>query len=201
MPRVGKSSPFVRLLAEWYVKKVAGADLKRPIFDVRFSTKAMLPEVAEAIWSQYQEKNFDYFRVSSHVAQDARLKKYSCPMVSIVVYGQAPLAALIVMDGSEDDDDWELKRAVGLNDVDRIGAKPHLRGYHESCNAMTKNIPGTDTEAFEFTTELVMQEAPADAGPSAESASVKDALVLDTSLLRRVSWLHRKKNTKRWKEV
>lgn len=66
--------------------------------------------------------------------------------------------------------------AVRLDEVDRVGAKRHLRDSQDSCCAKNRGVSGTVFEVFKFTSELTNQEASADAGQLADSMSVKDAL-------------------------
>lgn len=64
---------------------------------------------------------------------------------------------------------------MGLDDVERAGAKRHLRDFRESSHTKKRKVPRTVADAFESATELVNQEAPTDAGPSDKLVSVKYA--------------------------
>lgn len=56
-------------------------------------------------------------------AREGLLKRRSSPTASVVDEGQAsPTAAADAGDPHGDNDDWDLKVAVGLNDVKRAGA-------------------------------------------------------------------------------
>lgn len=80
--------------------------------------------------------------------------------------GQAPPAASAVAGDTEDDEDWDLKGAAGLDDVEGTGAIRHVCGFQDRCRGKECKVPGTAAEAFEFATELVKQEASVDAGLS-----------------------------------
>lgn len=68
-----------------------------------------------------------------------------------------------------------MEGAVGLDEVERVGAKRRSCDFQDSCNAKKRKLPETVTETSKFATELVNREAPSDAYPSAELVSVKDA--------------------------
>lgn len=122
-----------------------------------------------------------YFGVLSLGAQDSLLKWPPSPATFVGDEDRAPPAISAVANDVKDDDDWDLEGAVGLDNVERVGAKRHLRKLQDSCRAKKRKVPGPVAEAFEFSTQLVNRKAPAGAGPSNELASVKDALATPQS--------------------
>lgn len=79
-------------------------------------------------------------------------------------------------DVGDDDDDWDLDGAVRLDDLERVSGKRHLRESQDNFRAKNCKVPGTVGVTFKFSTALINEEAPTDAGPSTELLSVKDAL-------------------------
>lgn len=65
---------------------------------------------------------------------------------------------------------------MGLNYLERVGAKRKLSDFQESNLPKKRKVPGTFVEAFKFAIELINHDVPADAGQTAESVSVKDAV-------------------------
>lgn len=76
---------------------------------------------------------------------------------------------------NDDDDVWDLKRAVGPDDVVLVGANRRLRHFQDISRAEKFNVPGTVAEAIKLSSKLVNQETPADAGLSNELVSMKSA--------------------------
>lgn len=58
--------------------------------------------------------------------------------------------------------------AVGLDGVERVGAKRRISDIQDSCGAMTRKIPGTVSGAFEMASELVHRKTFIDAAQSTE---------------------------------
>lgn len=117
----------------------------------------------------------NYFGVLSLDAQDVLLKKRPSHAAFVGNEGQASTATSAVAGAIEDDEDWDLEGAVVLDEVERDNAKRRLREFQNSFRGKKSKVPETVSKAFEFTTELDNQEALADARPSAELVSVKDA--------------------------
>lgn len=63
------------------------------------------------------------------------------PTVSAVDENHSPPAASAVADDVDNDDNGELKGAVGLNDVKRVGARRHLRHFKDSCRVKKRKVP------------------------------------------------------------
>lgn len=104
------------------------------------------------------------------------LKRRLCPALSVVDEGQASLAAAAGADDLEDDDvDRDLESAIGVDDVERVGAKRCLHYFQDSFSAKKRKVPGTVAEALKLATKFVNQKAPADAR-STELVSMKEAL-------------------------
>lgn len=74
---------------------------------------------------QYLQKKLNYFGVPSVEKQYALLKKRSSPVPPIVGESQAPSAESAVSDATNDDDNWDLERAVRLDDVEQASTKRH----------------------------------------------------------------------------
>lgn len=103
-------------------------------------------------------------------------KGRSSPAVSVTDERQAPSAASVVADNADDDNDWELEGVVSLVELKRVGVRPHLCSFQDSCRTKQRKVPGTVAETFELATKLVNQEALGEADPSAELVSVKAAV-------------------------
>lgn len=91
---------------------------------------------------------------------------------------QARFAVLKVADDAEDDEYLDSEGAVGLDVVECVGAKPHLRNFQESSCGKKHKVVGTVAEAFEFATEFINQAGPVDAGSLTALVSVKKALAI-----------------------
>lgn len=96
-------------------------------------------------------------------------------MASVVDEVQAFPATYIVADDAEDHDDRNLEGAVGLDKVERVGAKGRLRDFQNSCRAKRRKVPGTFDETFELLTKLVGRENSPNSSPFDRLTSVKDA--------------------------
>lgn len=104
------------------------------------------------------------------------MKKRLSSTAPVVDEVQARPSAAAVADDVEDDIDCDLEGTVGMDDVERVGAKCHLRDSHDSCRAQMRKVPGTVADTFGFATKLFSQKAFADASPSTKLVSVKDTL-------------------------
>lgn len=79
-------------------------------------------------------------------------------MKANVVAARPALAAVPAVDNDtlldvNEDDDWELKGAVGLDTVDRAGLKRKMQELQEECRAMKGEAPTSVAEAFTLTNE------------------------------------------------
>lgn len=97
-------------------------------------------------------------------------------MAPVVDERRAPSAAFAVANDFDDDNDWDLEGTFGLDEVERDGAKRHLRDIQDSCRGKKRKVLGTIAEPFEFATEFVNQMASTDTGSSFELVSFKDGL-------------------------
>lgn len=77
----------------------------------------------------------DYFGSPSLGSQDVLLKKHPCLAASVGDDGQAPPTAFVVADDVEDDGDWDLEGAVGLDDIEQAGSKRHQCQFQDSCRS------------------------------------------------------------------
>lgn len=73
----------------------------------------------------------------------------------------------------ENDDNWNLNGAIGLNDVERLGAKRFLREFQDSRRSKKRDLPGIVADVFVRGFRLVNLEAPEDVSPLEELVSIK----------------------------
>lgn len=52
---------------------------------------------------------------------------------------------------SEDDDNWNFERVVGLDRMELVGVKQHFRGVQKSCRVKHRKVPGRVAKAAELT--------------------------------------------------
>lgn len=69
--------------------------------------------------------------------------------------------------------DWDVERAVGLDEMDRIGANSRLLDFQNSCFANKRKDLRTAAKAFDPETDCFNPKGPADAGPCSELVSMK----------------------------
>lgn len=115
----------------------------------------------------------DYYEITSLDPRYSFLKKHFSPAASLLDKDPECDAASAVRVDVDDDDDWALDGAVGLDGVKQVGAKHHLPDFEDRCRAMKRKVPGTNIETFQFATEMVKQEALSDVCLSAEPVSIK----------------------------
>lgn len=128
-------------------------------------------------WLQHVDNKMNYFGIPLLEAQNASLKRCSSFAVSVEDKGQLSLSTAAGADDHDDDgDEQDLNGAVGLDDVECVGAKRCLRDFQDCSRAMKRKVSGTAPEAFGLDTELGNQRVFVDAGPSTELVSVKGAL-------------------------
>lgn len=119
----------------------------------------------------------DYFRIRSLRAQVALLIRRSRPAATFIGDGPVPAAAgAATGDFHDDNDDWNLKETLGLDDSKRVSAKGLLPSFWDIFRAKRCKVPGTVVETVERATELVNHEFFVDAGLSTEQISIKCAL-------------------------
>lgn len=109
-------------------------------------------------WLQFIAQIKNYFRIPSLETQDAFSKRRSSSTASAVENRQAsPVAAAEVAISNDEDYDWDLEDALGLDDVEQVRAKCRLRDFQNSCCPKKCNVSGTTTEVFVLESELVKQ--------------------------------------------
>lgn len=101
---------------------------------------------------------------------------HSGPAASVSRKGQSPPPLIAVAECTGDDKDRDLEGTVALDDGELTGANRRLHDSKNSCRTEKRVFLGTVAQTFQFASELVGQEAFADAGLSDELLSVKCAL-------------------------
>lgn len=121
---------MVCVLADGSEEKIAGTEAVHSFYLVEFTTRGMSSDFAKAPRLQYPDKKMDFFGDSSIEAQDALLRRRSSSAAFVADESQASLATTAGADDTNDDDyDWNLKGAIGFENVERVGAKRCLREF------------------------------------------------------------------------
>lgn len=78
----------------------------------------------------------------------------------------SPAAAADIYDPNDDNQDWDLERAIGLANVELDNTNLHYRSFQHIRRAKKPKVFGTMTESFRLPAELLYRDASADVGPS-----------------------------------
>lgn len=120
---------MVRKLADGTKKKVAGTNSVRRIHREEIPKRGVPFEFAKVSRLKHMGKKLDYFGFPSIGAQEELLKNHRSPAASVGDEGQVPLAAFVVADDVADNGEWGLEGAIGLENIEQVGAKRHLREF------------------------------------------------------------------------
>lgn len=176
LSRLSGSAPMARRFADGAEEKIADIKVVLAVYCEEFATSGVSSDFAKAVSLYYSDKKMVYIAVLSPQAQDALLNRRLNPAAPVVGKAQASSSTTTgANDPKDDDNECYLEGAVGSDYYERVAATHRLPDFQDSC-AKRRKDPGTIAEASELLTDLVDQEARADAGPFIKLLSVKGPL-------------------------
>lgn len=106
----------------------------------------------------YIDSGEDYYELPSSEAHDALLNPRQSSSQLVDVEVNVNVASNVDESRTdampEDEDDWNLGGAAGLDEVERVCVKRRFRDFQESCHFKRRKVPGTVTEVVELADEL-----------------------------------------------
>lgn len=147
--RVGDTEHMLRKLTDGVEEESPGTETIHSIYREEFAMCCMSFDFANAARLQFLDKKKTYcFKVPSIAAQKALRERSSIPAVSFVNESQvSPSTAAVTDNADNDNDDWDLKNAVGLVNVERFDKIGACIVFRKAKNLELHTAPGLIEEA------------------------------------------------------
>lgn len=153
------ADPLNRILPdgteEWY----DGEEEIRMIYCKTCIARGMTETFAKATRLRYIYSGGDCFELQSLEMQDALVTPRQSPNQTVGVgenankaldFGESRIECVL-----DDDDGRDFEGADGLNEVERVCVKEHIRYLHEFCCIKRRKVPSTVAEAVEVADEFL----------------------------------------------
>lgn len=106
-------------------------------------------------WQQYLAFRIDYFELPFLATQDTLTGRSASPVEPVVAAVEAVANTEVVEILEDDNGDWVLERAFGLDEAEGVEVKKRLLDLQKNCSERRRKFPSTVANAVDWARELL----------------------------------------------